>query len=143
MLAAEEESEPALPVTSEAHRGQSVVVLGTVELQVVAEAQQRTAQHPRVTEQECDQQAPDPAVAIREWMDGLELGMGESASNQRVRRGAGIVQEELEITQGGHHLVGRWRDERGISQELPVATADPVLRPSGTPRGTCPRHGLR
>jgi hypothetical protein len=38
-----------------------------------------------MAEQEGDEQPPNPAVAVGEWVDGFELGVCECAGDKRVR----------------------------------------------------------
>jgi len=64
----------------------------------VAEVEHRPLEHLGVTQQEGDEQAPDPAVAIKEWVDGFELSMSKSANDERVQA-VGVVKEPLKIAQ--------------------------------------------
>jgi len=41
-------------------------------------------------------QAPDPSISVEERMDGLELGMSQSANDERVRA-ARVVQKTLKV----------------------------------------------
>src|SRR5258708_30231185 len=66
-------------------------------------------------EQERDQEAPDPSVAVEVRVDALELGVGETGEDQKRWRGLG-VEELLECVESLLHLGNRWRDERRLFQ---------------------------
>ena len=68
--------------------------------------------------------APHSAVAIREWMDGLKLCMGDRCVSERWDVGAG--NESNQIVDSGWHPVMVRRDELSTVRAV-VAAADPHL----------------
>jgi hypothetical protein len=80
-----------------------------------------------VTEDECDKEAADAAVAIEEWMDGLELDVCYRGPSDGGKPVVVSMKEALEV---GHRLrnvsVGR-RHEHRVPGPAP---SDPVLRAS-------------
>ncbi len=111
--APQEESEPALPVAVESDRHQPVVVLGLVSFQEVAEIQQWPVQNSVVDEKERNEEAPDPAVAVREWVDRFELGVSEAAIHEgRPRSGTCECREWCWGADGGAGVVFGRADDR-------------------------------
>ena len=76
-------------------------------------------------EQEGDQQPADTAVAVEEWVDGLELRMCQAGVDECGQ--LLLVQEALEVVERLLHLVDRGRHERRLCQAR-VLRPDPVLR---------------
>ena len=74
--------------------------------------------------QQCNQQPSDAAVAIKEWMDCLELHMCKPNSNQR-RELTIFMQPLLQRSKRGGNLLGRRRNKASVAGS---ATANPVLR---------------
>src|SRR6202022_3846459 len=89
-----------------------------------AEIEQGLGQDPFRTEDESDQQAADAAVAVEEWVDGLELDMGQGRLDQRGGSAGLVVQEFLEIADARLHLLRGGRHEEGIAGARPPG---PVL----------------
>ena len=75
-------------------------------------------------ENEGDEKSPNAPVAVKEWVNGLELRMGQARLDER-RRTASLVEEELlEVGEQIAKQVRGRRNEVGISRSGP---ADPVL----------------
>lgn len=89
-----------------------VVVLAAVLLEVRREVEQGLGQCVSQHEHERDHQATDPAVAVEERMDHLELVVGDRELDQE--RKVGLVQELLEVAECSLHFVGWWGDEDGV-----------------------------
>lgn len=64
-----------------------------------------------------DEGSTDPAVAIREGMDGLELGVGQN-SLCRGRRGIGIAERTQILEQRRHMLPGAAPRTRRASSDM-------------------------
>ena len=71
-----------------------------------------------------DQRAPNPAIAVREGVDGLELRVDQRSLNQRRMNGPAEIRGQIRHQPG--HLARRRRDEVGI-ERVPVTSPDPVL----------------
>lgn len=126
--AAQEELYPLLPVATGADRHETVVVFGAVLLEVMAEVEERQPQDATLAEKESDEQAPDAAIAVEEWVDRLELRVGKSAEDEHGH-GRGAVEEKLELPHGVVHVRDGRRNERGLGERASART-DPVLRSS-------------
>jgi hypothetical protein len=100
------------------------VVLVAVLLEMEAEVQQRLRDDLLGTENEGDEQSSDPSISIEEGMNGLELRVSKSRLDERRRPHRIVVQEELERSKSGNHLVRRRRDEASVARPGPP---DPVL----------------
>ena len=68
---------------------------------------------PALHEQERDKQAPDAAVAVKERVDRLELGVSERCLDKggKVRR---VVQEAFKVIQRRVHVYRGRRHERSV-----------------------------
>ena len=86
----------------------------------------------RWTSNSSDEQASNSAVAIKERMNRLELGMGDRGVYQR-RQGL-VMQEPLPGVETAHELRGRRRDVSGLAQRRPGGS-DPVLTAPELPGG--------
>jgi hypothetical protein len=53
-----------------------------MQLEVVAQVEQRLLQRLPLTKQERDQQSSDTSVTVEEWMNRLKLSMYQSAKNE-------------------------------------------------------------
>jgi hypothetical protein len=91
-----------------------------------AEIKQRSMQDATMNQQISNEQPSDPAIAIKEWMDRLELGVGKSAMNER-RELLFLMKKSLEVIECLVHFGNRWRHERGATNG-DVSRADPILR---------------
>src|ERR1035441_2863965 len=134
--AAEEEPEPTLPVALEPNGRQVRKVLVSMAPEVGAQVQDWGLQHTALAEQQGDEQPPDPAVAVEERMDGLELRVDQPADDQEGEARVQTVSSMdvlLEGTDGLFHHLGRWWDEGSLRQGAP-GRPDPVLGGSELPR---------
>lgn len=96
-------------------------------------------QRAALDELERDQQSADAAVAVQEWVDRLELRVGDSAVHERRQRIA-VVQEALEMAQRVNHVGHRRWNERRIRERRSLRP-DPVLRSSNVAgRGVSAAH---
>ena len=94
-------------------------------LEVEAEIEDRFFQNTLRAEQKGDQEPAEPAVAVEEGMDGLELDMDEARLDQgRNLRRVGM-DEFLQVGHEVGNLAGRRRHEHRVAG---AAAADPVLR---------------
>lgn len=66
-------------------------------LEVQADVEQRCPEQSVVVKQEGDEQAAHPAVAVEEWMDRLELDVGQPGADQGGQLGTRLVQEALQV----------------------------------------------
>src|ERR1039458_248603 len=104
--ALEKESQPSFPVSTPTDSHQAVVVLRAMELEVVAQVEQRPAQDPCPNEQKRDEQAPDAAIAVQKRVDRFELRVCQADLDEL--RTAGIRSEEhTSELQSLRHLVCR------------------------------------
>ena len=74
---------------------------------------------------ERDQQAPDPAVAVQEGVDRLELNMEQPRLDERREFRGLFMHEALKGIEACIDLVRRRRHEQGVAG---ARAADPVLR---------------
>src|SRR5687767_2255899 len=74
----EEEAQPGFPRSLRANSLEMVVVSIAITLQIEAQVEQGPREYPLGDEQERDQEAANPAVAIEKRMDRLELSMSQS-----------------------------------------------------------------
>ncbi len=107
----QEELEPLLHLTALSDSLQSVVVVGPVGLEEATQVQQRARQQVTFDQEEDDQQAPEPAVAVEERVDRLELVMGERGRDER-RQVVIVVDESLEVGERCAEIVDGWRHKR-------------------------------
>lgn len=91
-------------------------------LEEEAQIQQRFFQYLVVAEDERDQQPPHASVAVQEWVDGFELGMGKTGLEQWRNRL--VVEEFFQFAKTGQHFMGGRRHKSGIARH---GAADPVL----------------
>ena len=75
---AKEEPNPALPIARASDGHQAVVVLGAMELEVVAQVEQGLAKDSSMNQEEGIQQSTHSAVAVKKGMDRLELGVRQA-----------------------------------------------------------------
>ena len=78
-----------------------------------------------MTQHQGDQQAPHPAIAVQEWVDGLELRVREARPQEHRQPGILLVEESFQIGHAVGNRVGRRRDE---SRRSGPPAPDPVLR---------------
>lgn len=64
--------------------------------QVVAEVKERTLKNATLTEEKCDQQSADAAVAVEKRVDRLELCVRKSAVDER-RQSASLMKKDFEL----------------------------------------------
>src|ERR1700722_11533611 len=74
-----------------------------------------------MTEHQCDEKAPDPAIAVEKRMDGFELHMRQGCFDDRIDR---LMQVLLEIAEACIQMRRRWWHERCVSG---TRAPDPVL----------------
>src|ERR1022692_3908169 len=79
----EEEVEPRLPVSGRAHAVEEFVVCPPIGLEVEAQIENRLPQRAARAQQKRDEQTPQPAVAVEEWVDRLELYVGQAGLDQQ------------------------------------------------------------
>src|SRR5947207_3028551 len=120
----QEEIEPTLPVAGLAHGLEALVIGVAVGLEIKAEIEERAAQHALLAEEQRDKQPPEPAVAVEERVDGLELYMSEPRLHEDGNLRRSRVQEPLEIAHASPDLARRRRHEGSIARPR---AADPVL----------------
>jgi hypothetical protein len=125
----EEESNPTIEVTSAPHVLKVFVVLRLTFLEVGTDIQERLGEHSLLHEEEADEEAAKPAVAIQERVDRLELVMNQSAADEHGKARTLLVEELLPIGEGIHHLLW-WRRHEGRILDRCSALTDPVLRPA-------------
>lgn len=136
---AEEEFHPSFPVTAFADGSETLVVFRAVAFEIVAQIEERALEDLALAEKECDEEAANAAVSVQKGMDGLELGVGQSAEDER-RHGGLPVQECFKIGKGLHHFGHRGRGEGG-GLERATLRANPVLRTAEFPgRLVTPPH---
>ena len=84
---------PGLPGLVAGHGVEQAVVFRPIGQDVAAEVEQRLLQQARLDEVERVEDAPRPAIAVGEGVDGLELVMRRRHADQRVRpfRGVQVV----------------------------------------------------
>ena len=70
--------QPLLPNAFRADPLQQFVVVCPMHLEIQAEIKQRLPQSAPGTEQERNQQAPEPSIAVQEGVDGFKLHMDEA-----------------------------------------------------------------
>lgn len=71
-----EEVEPAFPVALVSDGVQRFVIVLAMELEIVAQVEERLLQYFSFAKQQGNQETPDSSVTIEEGMDGLELDVG-------------------------------------------------------------------
>src|SRR5699024_9815448 len=89
-----------------------------------ADGHQHTAQHSRSLEDCVHKGSASAAVAVNEWMNRLELGVGDRGSDDGVAVGA--RNEFGEIRDQARYL-GRWRRDEVCAQWTVSGASDPVL----------------
>ena len=87
----QEELQPLLDLASLAHCLQSFVVRRPVLLEVSAEVEQGSSDPLLLQEVEDDEDASEPAVAVQERVDRLELGVDQRRLDDRRMGGASHV----------------------------------------------------
>ena len=120
----QEEVDPGFPVALRPHAVQQSVILRLVGLEVEAQVEQRARKLAGLLEHQRDDQSADPAVAVEEGMDGLELHVREGRADERRQAVLG-VDELIQLAHAGQHLV---RGRGHIMRQARARTADPVLR---------------
>ena len=115
-----EEVQPALPVATRPHVIQQLVVQRTMRLEEQAWVEQRLMQQTIRDKLKHDQQPADTAIAVKKWMDRLELDVGKRSLDQRRRRLRLVVQEALELIEACTELVRRRRYERSVAGARPT-----------------------
>src|SRR5215212_6578688 len=98
----QEEPKPTLPISVLSDRHESVVVLGPTLLEKCTEIQDWPVKNSAMVKQKCNQQAPDPAIAVQKWMDGLKLCMGESTMDENGQRSL-LVEKPFEVIERVSH----------------------------------------
>ncbi len=93
--ASEEERQPGHEVTVLAGDQQVVVVLAAVLLEVRREVEERLGQRVAEHEHQGDEQTPDPAVAVEERVDDLELVVRDRELHEQGQ--VSFVEEPLQI----------------------------------------------
>ena len=109
-----EELDPFFPLAVVADRLKPFVVLGAVPLEEPRQVEHRLLEDLRATEQQGDQQAADPAVAVAKRVDRFELGVREADSDQGRRVGRVLSQVGLERIQSLPNLARRRWYEGGL-----------------------------
>ena len=91
-----------LPVARGPDPLEELVVALSVLLEVKAEIEERPSERALVAENEHDEEAPAPAVAVEERVNGLELNVDEGRLQQRGRLDRIVVDEFLETSPGAN-----------------------------------------
>jgi hypothetical protein len=112
------------------HDIQQSVIIAAVLLEIEAQVEHGMAQHAGVVEHEHDQQPPDPAIAIHEGVDRLELDVGDPRPDQCGQTRVATLYEVLEVADAIGNQRRRWGYERGVTGTCP---ADPVLASTKLP----------
>ncbi len=129
---AQEKLNPCLVLAVFSDRLEPVDVLCSMTLEERRQVQERLLKHAALDEVEDDEQPPQTTVAIKEWVDGLELVMHECAPNEQRQFGV-LVQIPLKVVEGRPHQIRlRW-NEHGVRR---TASTDPVRRATELPRGS-------
>ena len=122
--AGQEELHPGLPSPRLALLQEPVVVVAPG-FQEQAEIEDRLAQHPRLAEDQRDEQPTQAPIAVEKRVDRLELDVGQARPDERGQRRILAVQEALERIEAFVQSIGRRRHEQGVAGP---GSADPVLR---------------
>ena len=119
----QEENQPLTHVMPVAHAHQVIDISSLVPLEIVREIERGFRQQSFRGEVERDHQPSEPAVAIQERMDRLELIVGNRDPDQGRHTKFLIVQEPLEIRHKVRHVLMVGRHEHSVAK----ADANPVL----------------
>ena len=98
----QEEPDPALPVARGPDPLEELVVALSLLLEVKAEIEERLSERALVAENERDEEVPEPAVAVEERVNGLELNVDQGSLQQRGRLDPIVVDEFLETSPGAN-----------------------------------------
>src|SRR5690606_8935265 len=98
----QEEGQPFLPGALVADCLEQLIIAAAVLLQKIGEVEDRLVEDAPLHQQEGDQQTPDAAVAVKERVDGFELGMGEADPDQDGEI-ALAMEELLQVPKGLGH----------------------------------------
>jgi hypothetical protein len=102
----------------------SIVVLGAIPLEVVAQVEERLRQDGTFAQEERDHEPANTSVSVQERMDRLELRMCKSGVDERWQ--AAVSQEGFEVPEDFEERVrGRGDVERVV--ERAALRTDPVL----------------
>jgi hypothetical protein len=102
-------AEPAGP-----HAVEQPVVLRTMLLEVEAQVEERLPEDAGIAKQQRDEEAPHPAVAVEEGVDGFKLHVCEAGADESGQAGPLLVQEALEVA----HTADDVRVRRGHEQRV-------------------------
>jgi len=136
----QEEDQPLAHVMPFAYTHQVIDIGGLVPFEIVREVERGLCQQSFRSEVERDHQPAEPAVAIQEGMDRLELVMGYRDPDQRRNTKFLIVQEPLQVGHQVRYMLVVRRHEHSVAQ----ADADPVLAGAELARlFVCAAHTLQ
>src|SRR5690606_35918688 len=93
-------SHPPLPIAFAANRGEPVVVLPLMLLEVTGYIEERLGYQPPLLQQDGDEQTSYAAIAVQERVDGLELGVYQGNTHQGRQRRRRMVDISFQLTQG-------------------------------------------
>lgn len=110
----QEEPQPSHPIALETNGVEAVVVFLAVLFEEQTQVQQGLSERIVSTQDQRDEQASKSAVAIQEWVDRLELDVGQCGFDQCGRALRLIVKEFLQVAHAIGHTVGRRRNEAGV-----------------------------
>ena len=122
--ALKKEIHPGLPVARGPHPIKEVVVERTVRFQIKRQVEKGLGKQAALMQQQCDEQAPEPAIPVEKRMDGLELDVGQGRAQENGDAKGVIMEKPLQRRHARLHLLRRRGDESRIAG--PCA-ADPVL----------------
>ena len=111
-----------------AEAGQRLDVLAAQRRQDQARRQNHAGEEPPARQHRVDERPPHPAVAVREGVDRLELGVHERRLDERGMGGA--VEVRQQIRDEIRHQLGRRRHEVGV-QRVVGGAPHPVLGGAG------------
>ena len=132
----QEEEQPRRPGAVGAHRLEQAVVLVAVGLDVGGGIEHRVREAAALDEEQRDEQAAEPAVALEERVDGLEALVQERALHERREAGA-LSDEPVPLGERRVHLghrrghVDRRLDGRPRRSDPVLAAAELARRPGG------------
>ena len=112
------------PIAGVANVLEQFVVSLPMRLEVETEIKDRLSQNAGSTQQKCDEETTETAVAVEERMDRFELHVSHRRPYQQRNAGMIRVQEALERIEAFHQPFRRRGHERRITRSC---AADPVL----------------
>src|SRR5260370_10956098 len=122
--------QPIVPGSALTHVSQPLVVVALCRFKERRQVQQGSGQNLLLDQEQRNQQASHPAIAVQKWMYSLKLVVSEG--NRHQRRQIGFVKELLPGRETGCDFTGRRWDEGGGCQRAPPLP-NPSLHPPEPP----------